>query len=109
MPFRSKAQMRMAFAGAIPEISKDRAKQWLRETVDPDDLPERVEKKTAALFAEVLKVATLGNQATSDSSHVGKFQGMATQHSLKAPGMESSATAINPRRGISSAINTFKA
>lgn len=46
MPFRSKAQQRAAFAGAIPGFSKARAKEWASET-DFSKLPERAKKSAA--------------------------------------------------------------
>lgn len=41
MPFQSKRQMRAAFGGHIPGISKEKAREWAKETPDLKDLPER--------------------------------------------------------------------
>jgi hypothetical protein len=41
MPFKSKRQQRAAFAGAIPGISKAKAREWAHETRDIKKLPER--------------------------------------------------------------------
>ena len=41
MPFQSKRQMRAAFGGHIPGISKEKAKEWAKETPDLKDLPDR--------------------------------------------------------------------
>lgn len=63
MPFKSKRQMRAAFGGHIPGISKEKAKEWADETPDPKHLPERAPKekgkptlraKTAMLRAKTL-------------------------------------------------------
>lgn len=45
MPFKSKRQMRAAFGGHIPGISKEKAKEWADETPDPKGLPERAPKE----------------------------------------------------------------
>lgn len=68
MPFKSKAQQRAAFAGAIPGFSKKRAKQWADET-DFEDLPEHAPKKKSkakkkhaedeSLFEELVKLCSL--------------------------------------------------
>ncbi len=44
MPFKSKAQQRAAFAGALPGFSKARAHEWAHETKDLKGLPEHVKK-----------------------------------------------------------------
>lgn len=54
------------------------------------------------------KTANLGSIVTKPSN-VGRFMGAATQNSLKAPGMASSRIAVNPRRGLQSAMNTYTA
>ena len=41
MPFQSKRQMRAAFGGHIPGISKKKAREWAKETPDIKSLPER--------------------------------------------------------------------
>lgn len=123
MPFASKRQQRAMFAGKIPGLTKEDAKEWSEDT-DFSKLPERAAsqkgkptlrskkgrkamKKAAELLAEAVKQAALG-QVNSKSKNVGRFSGMQTQHALKAPGAASAVQAINPRRGISSAINVFK-
>lgn len=45
MPFKSKRQMRAAFGGHIPGISKEKAKEWADKTSDPKGLPERAPKE----------------------------------------------------------------
>lgn len=41
MPFRSKAQMRAAFSGALGPEMKQRAERWAKETPDVKGLPEK--------------------------------------------------------------------
>lgn len=41
MPFKSKRQQRAAFGGHIPGFSKEKAKEWAKETPDMKGLPER--------------------------------------------------------------------
>lgn len=45
MPFKSKAQMRAAFSGALGPEMKARAQHWADETPSPSSLPARVKKK----------------------------------------------------------------
>ena len=45
MPFKSKAQMRAAFAGTLGEAMKKNAKHWADETGDLSKLPEYASKK----------------------------------------------------------------
>jgi len=45
MPFRSKAQMRAAFAGYLGREMKAKARQWAKETPNIKALPERVKKR----------------------------------------------------------------
>ncbi len=40
MPFKSKAQMRAAFSGALGSKMKRAAKEWADKTPNPEDLPE---------------------------------------------------------------------
>ncbi len=55
MPFQSKRQQRAAFAGAIPGISKAKAKEWADET-DFDLLPEKAaSRRVAKQVLDVLK------------------------------------------------------
>ena len=42
MPFKSKAQMRAAFSGALGTTMKDKASAWAKETPDPKGLPAHV-------------------------------------------------------------------
>lgn len=44
MPFKSKAQERAAFSGALGPKMKARAKQWADETPNQKALPEHVKK-----------------------------------------------------------------
>jgi hypothetical protein len=46
MPFKSSAQMRAAFSGALGPKMKSSAKTWAKETPDISSLPQHV--KTAA-------------------------------------------------------------
>jgi superfamily II DNA/RNA helicase len=101
MPFRSKAQQRAAFAGAIPGFSKERAKEWADKT-DFDSLPEK-----AAAFAvledqlaDAFKRAALGSDISAMSRSVGAFKGLATQNALKPPGAAASSAVINPKRSL---------
>lgn len=128
MPFASRKQQRAAFAGKIPGISKDDAKEWAAAT-DFKDLPERSasqkgkptlrskagKKKLAAVVGAledsliaVLKQASLG-AVNALSKNVGRFSGMQTEHALKSPGVAASTQAVNPRRSIKNAINAGKA
>lgn len=45
MPFKSKAQMRAAFSGALGGEMKAKAKMWAKETKNIKSLPVRVMKK----------------------------------------------------------------
>jgi hypothetical protein len=45
MPFKSKAQMRAAFAGTLGEAMRKNAKHWADETGDLSKLPEYASKK----------------------------------------------------------------
>jgi hypothetical protein len=45
MPFKSKAQMKAAFAGALGPTMQAKAAQWAKETPAPKKLPARVGKK----------------------------------------------------------------
>ena len=51
MPFQSKRQQRAAFGGYIPGISKEKAKEWAKETPSFKALPDRApaEKGKATL------------------------------------------------------------
>jgi len=42
MPFKSKAQMRAAFSGALGPEMKAKAATWAKETPNPKKLPEHV-------------------------------------------------------------------
>jgi hypothetical protein len=44
MPFKSKAQMRAAFSGALGTKMKKKAKQWASETKNIKRLPSHVKK-----------------------------------------------------------------
>lgn len=44
MPFKSKAQMRAAFSGALGPEMKSKAQTWASETPAPKRLPEHVKK-----------------------------------------------------------------
>jgi hypothetical protein len=44
-PFRSKAQMRAAFSGALGSKMKRDAKEWADKTPNPEDLPEHADKE----------------------------------------------------------------
>ena len=48
MPFKSKAQMRAAFSGALGPTMKKKARTWADETPDPKGLPDHT-KALAAL------------------------------------------------------------
>lgn len=113
MPFQSKAQVRAAFAGAIPGFDKKKALEWAHETKNIKKLPEYAgqdkEASLADLFTDLVKLSALGTSETANSKTVGRFKGFATEHSLKAPGMAASATAVNPRRSLVNAISAFKA
>ena len=45
MPFKSKAQLRAAFAGTLGQAMKKNAKHWADETGDLSKLPEYASKK----------------------------------------------------------------
>lgn len=45
MPFKSKAQMRAAFSGALGSKMKKRAKLWAEHTPDIGGLPEHADKE----------------------------------------------------------------
>lgn len=45
MPFKSKAQMKAAFAGGLGPEMKSKAKTWADETPNRKRLPEHVGKK----------------------------------------------------------------
>lgn len=47
MPFRSKAQMRAAFSGALGAEMKARASTWAHETPNAKGLPEHARKPSA--------------------------------------------------------------
>jgi hypothetical protein len=59
MPFQSKRQMRAAFGGHIPGISKEKAREWAKETPDLKDLPERApgEKGKPTLLSKESQLA----------------------------------------------------
>lgn len=44
MPFKSKAQMRAAFSGALGPEMKAKAETWAQETANPKKLPQHVKK-----------------------------------------------------------------
>lgn len=46
MPFKSKAQMRAAFSGALGSEMKAKAKLWASETPSIKTLPNKVGKKS---------------------------------------------------------------
>lgn len=46
MPFKSKAQMKAAFSGALGSEMKAKAKGWAKETKNIKSLPVRVMKKS---------------------------------------------------------------
>lgn len=48
MPFKSKAQMRGAFSGALGPEMKKKAPQWAAETPNPKGLPNKVKAKPPA-------------------------------------------------------------
>lgn len=45
MPFKSKAQAKAAFSGALGPEMKAKAEEWAKETPDMKALPEHVKKK----------------------------------------------------------------
>lgn len=45
MPFKSKAQMKAAFAGALGEEMQGKAKQWAHETPNAKELSEHASNK----------------------------------------------------------------
>lgn len=59
MPFKSKRQQRAAFGGHIPGISKEKAKEWAKETPSFADLPERApgEKGKPTLLSKESQLA----------------------------------------------------
>ena len=59
MPFTSKRQQRAAFGGHIPGFSKEKAKEWAKETPDMKGLPERApaEKGKHTLRAKKAELA----------------------------------------------------
>jgi hypothetical protein len=99
---KAKAKLVAAIQQRLPGATEATAKQLVQEALKPKD-------KQAELLVEAFKTAALGTSLTSAAKSVGKFNGFSTAHSLKAPGMAGSQTAINPRRSITSAINAFKA
>jgi hypothetical protein len=48
-PFRSKAQMRAAFSGALGPKMKKKAKHWADVTPDPEGLPEHADTEKSLL------------------------------------------------------------
>lgn len=97
-----KAKLVAALTNRLPGATEITVKQLLQDALKPDE-------KTAALVVDAFKLAALGTMTSATSKAVGRFKGFASEHALKAPGMAASQTAINPRRSITSAINTFKA
>ena len=45
MPFKSKRQMRAAYAGTLGEMMQRKASQWASETPNLKGLPDRAPKK----------------------------------------------------------------
>jgi hypothetical protein len=126
MPFKSRAQQRAAFAGAIPGFSKKRAKKWAKET-DFEHLPEHVEKKAELeLFEEMVKLcslirtpsavapslrrtglpkptSTMVNQTMQNAAGAranGRFSGMMGTTSLKSPSIAEPNLGVNPNMGL---------
>lgn len=48
MPFKSKAQMRAAFAGALGKEMQRKAPDWAKETPNPKQLPQHVKRHRKA-------------------------------------------------------------
>lgn len=59
MPFKSQAQMRGAFAGALGPEMQAKAPQWAAETSDPKALPMHIRKqqprRRTALIDKLMK------------------------------------------------------
>lgn len=109
------------FGGHIKGLTKDDAKEWAKET-DFSKLPDRapaekgkptLRRKKASFgdliaeLAEVFKYAALGTAVVSPNN-VGKLRGMMTTHAMKAPGYAASTQAMNPTKGVISAMNKVK-
>lgn len=114
MPFRSKAQWRMAFAGKIPGFSKEKAHEWAHETKKEfKQLPGHVKKSEledvlalhfTKIAINIAKPATTMASTALKSRATGAFGGVATQNFLKPPGAAMSKSVINPRRNIANAM-----
>lgn len=59
------------------------------------------------IVAEALKFAVLGSSVTN-SNNVGKLRGMMTMNAMKAPSYAASTQAMNPTKGVISAMNKAK-
>jgi len=55
MPFKSKAQMKAAFAGGLGLEMKGKAREWAALTPNPSQLPNHVDKKKGHLGARKRK------------------------------------------------------
>lgn len=60
MPFRSKAQQRAAFSGALGAEMRTKAKEWAHETPNLKDLPQHVSDKAAGKALAGLRGAHKG-------------------------------------------------
>lgn len=136
MPFESKSQWRAAFAGKIPGISKQEAKEWARKT-DYSSLPEKkagyadlenslsvsdsprlrsrgmlmrnlrgILSREKRSFAENCG-SILATKVAKDPHDVGRIKGVATPDSLKPPGKDPKKQAINPRRNSKQSFTAF--
>lgn len=131
MPFESKRQWRAAFAGKIPGISKQEAKEWARKS-DYSELPEKkagyirdlrgntpgyqrpetlrrhAVSREKRSFAENFG-RLLASKVAGDPHDVGRVEGVATPDSLKPPGKDPKKLSINPRRNSKQSITAFMA
>jgi hypothetical protein len=112
MPFKKESTDDVA---AAKQIALDR----LREMSDYTKLI-KTEKGAAFFFMRQKMAAAFGlpkipkpgapriNAPSKPSIGVGRFDGVATNHSLKPPGPAASTQAVNPRKSVTNAMNAFR-
>lgn len=100
--------------------AKQIAIDHLREIPDYYTRLIKMEKSAAFFFMAQKVAAAFGlpkvpkpgapriNAPSKPSIGVGRFDGVATNNSLKPPGPAASAQAVNPRKSVTNAMNAFR-
>lgn len=125
MPVRSPKPWRGGFTGKLPGIGADSVRGWAMDWDGADEAEKDSGLLSKAAYAAKLLAANkektsgfaklayalprVGAVRVDSARNIGSFKGVATNNFLKPPGPAASKKVVNMNRGISSAMNTFKA